>query len=172
MSLVWVGHVPGSGAICPKSKIYRSEWSEATYFLPGCDGRGAWLGVESSSVGAGGGGPLGGRGGASRRRASGRAAVRGDGGECDRHGRDRPVGRQRWMPGRAEGGVDPGCEVWRSGGRLGGKTVIGREAVIGSSVWITRSVSAKTTVLLEKPQLRVRGAAKETLPEEDINFQI
>ncbi|MGC6441537.1 MAG: serine O-acetyltransferase EpsC [Rubripirellula sp.] len=55
---------------------------------------------------------------------------------------------------------------------LGGKTVIGREAVIGSSVWITRSVSAKTTVLLEKPQLRVRGAAKETLPEEDINFQI
>ena len=42
---------------------------------------------------------------------------------------------------------------------LGGKTVIGREAVIGFSVWITRSVSAKTMVLLEKPQLRVRGVA-------------
>ena len=41
----------------------RSEGSEATYFLPGCDGRGAWLGVESSSVGAGGGGGGGGSGG-------------------------------------------------------------------------------------------------------------
>lgn len=55
---------------------------------------------------------------------------------------------------------------------LGGKTVIGREAVIGSSVWITRSVSAKTTVVLEKPQLRVRGVASEVLNDEDINFQI
>lgn len=27
-------------------------------------------------------------------------------------------------PMKAEGGVDPGCKVWRSGGRLGGKTVI------------------------------------------------
>ena len=55
---------------------------------------------------------------------------------------------------------------------LGGKTVIGREAVIGSSVWITRSVSAKTTVLLEKPQLRVRGVSADNLADGDINFQI
>ncbi len=40
---------------------------------------------------------------------------------------------------------------------LGGKTVIGHDAVVGSSVWITRSVSPFTTVLLEKPQLRVRA---------------
>lgn len=45
---------------------------------------------------------------------------------------------------------------------LGGQTVIGRESVIGSSVWITKSVSPQTTVTLEKPQLRVRGAARET----------
>ncbi len=40
---------------------------------------------------------------------------------------------------------------------LGGDTVIGHDAVIGSSVWITRSVDPRTTVLLEKPQLRMRA---------------
>ncbi|MCO6046281.1 serine acetyltransferase [Aeoliella sp. ICT_H6.2] len=40
---------------------------------------------------------------------------------------------------------------------LGGETVIGHDAVIGSSVWITRSVAPRTTVLLEKPQLRMRA---------------
>lgn len=55
---------------------------------------------------------------------------------------------------------------------LGGKTVIGRESVIGSSVWITKSVSPKTTVLLEKPQLRVRGGDQEDSLDSDLNFQI
>ena len=40
---------------------------------------------------------------------------------------------------------------------LGGTTVIGHDAVIGSSVWITRSVEPHTTVMLEKPNLRIRG---------------
>lgn len=40
---------------------------------------------------------------------------------------------------------------------LGGETVIGHDSVIGSSVWITRSVDPRTTVLLEKPQLRMRA---------------
>ena len=56
---------------------------------------------------------------------------------------------------------------------LGGRTVIGRESVIGSSVWITRSVSPGTTVVLEKPQLKVRGSdepADELRPE--VNYQI
>lgn len=56
---------------------------------------------------------------------------------------------------------------------LGGRTTIGRDSVIGSSVWITRSVSPGTTVLLEKPQLRVRGgddARDELAPE--LNYQI
>ena len=38
---------------------------------------------------------------------------------------------------------------------LGGKTVIGHDAVIGSSVWLTYSVEPYTTVILEKPRLQM-----------------
>lgn len=56
---------------------------------------------------------------------------------------------------------------------LGGRTVVGHDSVIGSSVWITQTVSPNTTVLLEKPQLRVRGAAGDAdVLEHDLNFQI
>ncbi|NBO92343.1 MAG: serine acetyltransferase [Planctomycetia bacterium] len=44
---------------------------------------------------------------------------------------------------------------------LGGDTVIGRGAVIGSNVWITQSVPADTVVTLEKPNLRFRGPKRE-----------
>ena len=40
---------------------------------------------------------------------------------------------------------------------LGGDTVIGRRAVIGSNVWITRSVAPNTVVTLEAPSLRFRS---------------
>ena len=40
---------------------------------------------------------------------------------------------------------------------LGGTTVIGHDSVIGSSVWLTRSVDPHTTVVLEKPKLRIRA---------------
>lgn len=40
---------------------------------------------------------------------------------------------------------------------LGGQTVIGHDSVIGSSVWLTQSVAPHTTVMLEKPGLRMRG---------------
>ncbi len=52
---------------------------------------------------------------------------------------------------------------------LGGDTVIGHHAVIGSSVWLTHSVEPFTVVSLEKPSLRIRG------PESDEwapNYQI
>jgi serine O-acetyltransferase len=39
---------------------------------------------------------------------------------------------------------------------LGGETVIGHNSVIGSSVWITRSVEPYTTVTIESPRLRER----------------
>ena len=39
---------------------------------------------------------------------------------------------------------------------LGGDTVIGHRAVIGSNVWLTQSVAPHTTVTLEKPLLRFR----------------
>jgi serine O-acetyltransferase len=44
---------------------------------------------------------------------------------------------------------------------LGGDTVIGKGAVIGSNVWITQSVAPGTVVSLEKPQLRMKGAAHQ-----------
>lgn len=56
---------------------------------------------------------------------------------------------------------------------LGGRTTVGHDSVIGSSVWITKTVSPNTTVLLEKPQLRVRGGASDAeVLENDLNFQI
>jgi len=45
---------------------------------------------------------------------------------------------------------------------LGGKTVIGHDSVIGSSVWLTHSVEPHTTVVMEKPRLRIRS----DLPDE------
>ncbi|HLW66514.1 MAG TPA: serine acetyltransferase [Gemmataceae bacterium] len=41
---------------------------------------------------------------------------------------------------------------------LGGDTVVGHHAVIGSNVWLTHSVEPFTSVLLEKPSLRMKGA--------------
>src|ERR1700722_8809526 len=40
---------------------------------------------------------------------------------------------------------------------LGGDTVIGHHAVVGSSVWLTQSVAPYTVVSLEKPSLRIKG---------------
>jgi serine O-acetyltransferase len=40
---------------------------------------------------------------------------------------------------------------------LGGDTVIGQHAVIGSSVWLTHSVAPYTVVSLEKPSLRIKS---------------
>ena len=40
---------------------------------------------------------------------------------------------------------------------LGGDTVIGRHAVVGSSVWLTHSVEPYTVVSMEKPSLRIKG---------------
>ena len=44
---------------------------------------------------------------------------------------------------------------------LGGDTVIGHHAVVGSSVWLTQSVPPNTVVSLEKPSLRIKGPATE-----------
>ncbi|HEX3999152.1 MAG TPA: serine O-acetyltransferase EpsC [Pirellulales bacterium] len=52
---------------------------------------------------------------------------------------------------------------------LGGATVIGHDCVIGSNVWLTRSVDPRTTVVLEKPKLRIR--ADESVPA-DLDWQI
>ena len=44
---------------------------------------------------------------------------------------------------------------------LGGETIVGRGSVIGSSVWLTRSVAAGATVTMESPRLRIRGDEPE-----------
>lgn len=54
---------------------------------------------------------------------------------------------------------------------LGGRTVIGHHSVIGSSVWVTSSIQPHTTVVLEKPKLKIRnGSVEESIF--DTNYQI
>ncbi len=54
---------------------------------------------------------------------------------------------------------------------LGGNTVIGHDSIIGSSVWLTRSIDPHTTVVLEKPKLRIRAENIQDMHEE-LNYQI
>ncbi|HJQ82189.1 MAG TPA: serine O-acetyltransferase EpsC, partial [Lacipirellulaceae bacterium] len=54
---------------------------------------------------------------------------------------------------------------------LGGATVVGHDAVIGSSVWLTQSVAPNTTVVMEKPKLRMRSEVEAALAAKP-NFQI
>lgn len=54
---------------------------------------------------------------------------------------------------------------------LGGKTVVGHDSVVGSSVWLTRSVEPFTTVTLERPNLRIRAEQKDELTPEP-SYQI
>lgn len=47
---------------------------------------------------------------------------------------------------------------------LGGDTVIGHHAVVGSSVWLTHSVGPHSVVTLEKPSLRIKGPGIRDFP--------
>ena len=49
---------------------------------------------------------------------------------------------------------------------LGGKTIVGHDSVIGSSVWLTHSVEPHTTVIMEKPKLRIRAEMPDELRPE------
>lgn len=40
---------------------------------------------------------------------------------------------------------------------LGGTTVVGHHSVVGSSVWLTESIAPYTTIVMEKPRLRLRS---------------
>jgi serine O-acetyltransferase len=68
--------------------------------------------------------------------------------------------------------IEDNVVVYANATILGGRTIIGHDSVIGSSVWITKSVSPMTTVVLEKPQLRVRGGLTDDPSAETVNFQI
>jgi len=69
--------------------------------------------------------------------------------------------------------IEDRAVVYANATNLGGRTVIGHDSVIGSSVWITKTVSPNTTVVLETPQLRVRGGESDPdVLDHDLNFQI
>src|SRR6516165_9055333 len=52
---------------------------------------------------------------------------------------------------------------------LGGDTVVGHHAVVGSSVWLTQSVPPHTVVSTEKPSLRIKSpGAQDWTPTYDI----
>ena len=54
---------------------------------------------------------------------------------------------------------------------LGGKTVVGHDSVIGSSVWLTESTEPYTTVIMESPRLRIRNkAVKDNEPPADFKI--
>jgi serine O-acetyltransferase len=61
--------------------------------------------------------------------------------------------------------------IYASATVLGGKTTIGHDSVIGSSVWLYESVKPYTTVTIEKPRLRMRSEMPDGLLPE-MNYQI
>jgi serine O-acetyltransferase len=54
---------------------------------------------------------------------------------------------------------------------LGGNTVVGHDAVVGSSVWLTRSITPNATVVLETPKLKMRSDMDAAL-DSKASFQI
>ena len=54
---------------------------------------------------------------------------------------------------------------------LGGKTHIGNDSVVGSSVWLTHSVEPHTTVVLEQPRLKMRADRPDEL-DASANYRI
>jgi serine O-acetyltransferase len=61
--------------------------------------------------------------------------------------------------------------VYASATILGGRTVIGHDSVVGSSVWLTKSIEPHTTVVLETPKLRMRSEGLGDL-EPTLNYVI
>src|SRR3989440_11976822 len=53
--------------------------------------------------------------------------------------------------------IEDGVVIYASATILGGRTVIGHDSVVGSSVWLTKSVEPHTTVVLEAPRLRMKN---------------
>ena len=52
--------------------------------------------------------------------------------------------------------LEDGVVVYANATILGGDVVVGRDSVIGSSVWLTKSVEPRSTIVIEKPRLVVR----------------
>jgi serine O-acetyltransferase len=68
--------------------------------------------------------------------------------------------------------LQDGVVVYANATILGGQTVVGERSVIGSNVWLTESVPPDTTVVLEKPKLRVRGTKTAPAGDEFLMYHI
>ncbi|RLS77183.1 MAG: serine acetyltransferase [Planctomycetota bacterium] len=64
--------------------------------------------------------------------------------------------------------IEDGVVIYANATVLGGTTRIGHHSVIGSNVWLTRSIDPHTTVVLERPKLRMRGE----MPDPSNDYQI
>ena len=53
--------------------------------------------------------------------------------------------------------IEDGVVIYANATVLGGDTIVGKGSVVGSSVWLTNSVDPNTTVVMEKPKLRMRN---------------
>jgi serine O-acetyltransferase len=62
--------------------------------------------------------------------------------------------------------IEDAVVIYANATILGGRTVIGHHSVIGSSAWITRPIEPYTTVTIENPRLRYRGAAEQAINPE------
>ncbi len=67
--------------------------------------------------------------------------------------------------------LEDGVVVYANATILGGNTIVGHDAVVGSSVWLTHSVAPNTTVVLEKPKLKMRSEIDAAVGP-TANFQI
>ncbi len=62
--------------------------------------------------------------------------------------------------------IEDNVVIYANATILGGRTTIGKDCVIGSNVWITKSVDENTTVVMEKPKLRMRTGGSEGLEDD------
>ncbi len=53
--------------------------------------------------------------------------------------------------------IEDGVVIYANATVLGGTTVIGHHSVLGSSVWITRSIAPYSRVTIESPRLKIRN---------------
>ena len=58
--------------------------------------------------------------------------------------------------------IEDNVVIYANATVLGGETVVGQGSIIGSSVWLTSSVEPDTTVLMEKPKLRLRNQSRDS----------
>ncbi len=68
--------------------------------------------------------------------------------------------------------IEDNVVIYANATVLGGSTVIGHDSVIGSNVWLTASVAPSTTVIMEKPKLRMRNKAHSEFEPHVVDYQI